>query len=105
MTKKIVTSLLNQEYFVEILGFADGRFPHKPKPDSALYLADRMGISPDETIFIGDSNIDMNTAVNAGMFPLGVTWGYRPESVLIEAGAKKIVHNPSEIPDFILNNK
>ncbi|MCL2772485.1 MAG: HAD family hydrolase [Oscillospiraceae bacterium] len=105
MTKKIVTSLLNQEYFTEILGFTDGRFPHKPKPDSALYLADRMGVTPDKTVFIGDSNIDMNTAQNAGMFPLGVTWGYRPESVLIEAGAKKIAYNPSEILDFILNIK
>ena len=104
MTKKIVTSLLKQDYFTEILGFSDGRFPHKPQPDSALYLADRMGIFPDETVFIGDSNIDMNTAENAGMFPLGVTWGYRPESVLIEAGAKKVVRKPSEILDFILNN-
>lgn len=100
MTKKITASLLKQELFVEILG-GSGKFPHKPQPDSSLYLSGRMGISPREIIFIGDSDVDMKTAVNAGMYPLGVTWGYRPESLLVEAGAMKIVHNPSEILNLI----
>ena len=103
MTKKIVTSLLNQKYFVEILGGSE-RFPHKPKPDSALYLAEQMNVQPCEILYIGDSDVDMHTALNAGMFPLGVTWGYRPESLIVEAGAKKTVNNPNEILDFILNN-
>lgn len=103
MTKKIVAFLLSREYFVEILGGTE-KFPHKPEPDSALYMAGKMGVKPDETAFIGDSDVDMNTAVNAGMFPLGVAWGYRSESVLVEAGAKKIVHSPGEILEYILNN-
>ena len=103
MTKKIAASLLNQEYFVEVLGGSE-RFPHKPEPGSALYLAEKMGIAPCEILYIGDSDVDMKTAVNAGMFPLGVTWGYRPENVLIETGAKKTVQNPHEILDFVLNN-
>ena len=102
MTKKVVTSLLNQKYFVEILGGSE-KFPHKPNPASALYLAERMGVDPREILFIGDSDVDMITAINAGMFPLGVTWGYRPERVIAEAGAKKIAHKPGEILDFILN--
>ena len=101
MTKYIVGGLLNASHFTEILGGSE-KFPHKPKPDSALYLAQRMGITPAETLFIGDSDVDMKTAVNAGMFPVGVTWGYRPENLLIEAGAKKIVRNPCEILDFVL---
>lgn len=103
MTKKIVGGLLNESYFVEILGGSE-KFPHKPKPDSALYLAGKMGFSPCEILYVGDSDVDMHTAVNAGMFPLGVTWGYRPEGLLIEAGAKKTVNNPNEILDFILEN-
>jgi len=99
MTKKIVKGLLNESYFVEILGGSE-RFPHKPKPDSALYLAEQMKIQPCEILYIGDSDVDMQTAINAGMFPLGVTWGYRTESLIIEAGAKKTVNNPSEILDF-----
>ena len=104
MTKKIVTSLLSGDYFIEILGGSE-RFPHKPNPGSALYLAGRMEIRPCEILYVGDSDVDMNTANNAGMFPLGVTWGYRPESVLTEAGAKKIANSPGEILDFILHNK
>ena len=96
MTKKIVMSLLDKNNFTEILGGSE-RFPHKPKPDSALYLADKMGVPPGEIIFIGDSDIDMITAVNAGMYPLGAAWGYRTESVIAAAGAEKIVHTPSEI--------
>ena len=100
MTKKIVRGLLNESYFVEILGGSE-RFPHKPKPDSALYLADKMGIAPGEILYVGDSDVDMHTAINAGMFPLGVTWGYRPESFIVEAGARKIVYSPGEILAFV----
>ena len=103
MTKKIVTSLLNEDYFVEILGGSE-RFPHKPEPDSALYMAERMEVSPCDVLYIGDSDVDMKTAVNAGMYPLGVTWGYRTESVIADAGAKKIAHSPGEILEFVLNN-
>ena len=102
MTKKVVGGLLNADDFVGILGGSE-RFPHKPEPDSALYLAKEMNAEPCEILYVGDSDVDMQTAVNAKMFPLGVTWGYRPENMLIEAGAQKIAHNPGEILDFILN--
>ena len=101
MTKRIVGELFDKNYFVEVVGGSD-RFPHKPKPDSALYLAKKMEVEPCEILYIGDSDVDMKTAINAGMFPLGVTWGYRPESVLVEAGAKKIAHSPGEILEFVL---
>ena len=103
MTNKIVRELLDANDFVEILGGSE-RFPHKPEPNSALYLAERMGIGPGEVLYIGDSDVDMQTAVNAGMFPLGVTWGYRTEDLIIKAGAKKIARNPGEILEFVLNN-
>jgi len=103
MTKKIMETLIDPKYFIEVLGGTE-RFPHKPKPDSALYLAGKMEVALCEILYIGDSDVDMNTAINAGMFPLGVTWGYRKENVVAEAGAKKIVYNPSEILQFILNN-
>lgn len=100
MTKKIVTSLLPPNCFAEILG-GSAKFPHKPEPDSALYLADRMKLNPGEILYIGDSDIDMKTAQNAGMFPLGVSWGYRQAGVLLEAGAKKIADTPGEILEFV----
>jgi len=101
MTKKIVTSLLDQGHFVGILGGSE-RFPHKPVPDSALYLAQKMGLAPIEILYVGDSDIDMQTAINAGMFPLGVSWGYRKKEILILAGAKKIADAPEEILEFVV---
>ena len=87
-------------YFDEILG--DGKYPSKPDPTGSLLLAKKAGFPPSEFCFIGDSDVDMHTAVNAGMFALGVTWGYRPKEMLIEAGANRLVDAPSEIADFIL---
>jgi phosphoglycolate phosphatase len=99
MTKKIVNALLSQARFVEVLGGSE-KFPHKPKPDSALHLAKKMQVLPCEILYVGDSDIDMQTAQNAGMFPLGVSWGYRQAEVLIGAGAKKIANAPKEILGF-----
>jgi phosphoglycolate phosphatase len=101
MTKKIVTALSNRHCFTEILGGGAG-FPHKPEPDSALYLADKMGILPRGVLYAGDSDVDIQTALNAGMFPLGVSWGYRKAEVLAAAGAKKIVSCPKEILEFVM---
>lgn len=59
------------------------------KPDSRSVdrcLAD-MGVTADECVFVGDSDVDMQTALNAGMRPLGVTWGYRDRDTLAAAGA------------------
>ncbi|GHU38260.1 phosphoglycolate phosphatase [Clostridia bacterium] len=100
MTKMIVSALYNPAYFTEIRG-AKEEFPHKPNPASALYLAKLMQADPADTVFIGDSNVDIETAVNANMFPIGVTWGYRDESVLKNAGAKLIVNTPEEIEAFL----
>ena len=58
---------------------------------------------PEECVFIGDSDIDMKTAVNAGMYPIGVSWGYREPEVLLEAGAKYIAKTPADLVSHILS--
>ena len=65
--------------------------PTKPNPTSALMIAEKMGVLPCETAFIGDSQVDITTAKNAGMHPVGVNWGYRPAELLISEGAKLII--------------
>jgi len=74
----------------------DGHYPSKPDPTGALEIASEFEMSPDEICYIGDSNVDMLTAGNAGMFAIGVTWGYRPD-VLAEAGAKALVSSAEEL--------
>lgn len=81
--------------FEHVLGY--GIKPTKPDPTAALYIAEQFGTDPSETLYIGDSDVDMQTAVNAGMTAVGVTWGYRPENILRENGAQVIVHTPAEL--------
>ena len=71
--------------------------PLKPMPDAALQIASLFGAAPDEVCFVGDSHIDMQTGVNAGMHPIGVSFGYKPVEVLRENGAEYIANSAYEI--------
>ena len=90
MVEKLLPGL-----FDYILG--DGHCPPKPDPTGSHMVAEKAGLTAADFVFIGDSNVDMATAVNAGMYPVGVTWGYRDESVLWQTGAKAVVHKPEEL--------
>ena len=82
-----------------------GDFPHKPDPSAALYVAETLGVKPYECAFIGDSDIDMKTAQNAGMLPVGVSWGFREKEVLTGAGAAYSADVPSNIINIIESEK
>lgn len=69
----------------------------KPEPTLALSMAETLGIHPAEVLFIGDSSTDMDTAVAAGMHPVGVLWGFRPEEELVAHGAKTLLARPEEL--------
>jgi phosphoglycolate phosphatase len=69
----------------------------KPDPRTALDIAARMSLSPAEVAFVGDSDTDMRTAVNAGMVPIGATWGYRDRDVITAAGARYLVDTPTQV--------
>ncbi len=71
--------------------------PAKPDPAVPLEIASILGVMPSECAFVGDSNVDMETAKNAGMRPVGVCWGYRPPEVLLEAGAEVLARNVSDL--------
>lgn len=69
----------------------------KPDPQCVFTLTDELGVKPNECAFVGDSNVDMLTAKNAGMTAVGVSWGYRSPEILREAGADIILHQPREL--------
>jgi len=94
--KKTVSYFFSTHRFEMVLGCSDA-FPIKPDPASALHIASHLGIPPEECVFIGDSNVDMQTACNAGMYPIGVLWGFRKAEELLASGAKLLVHSPAEI--------
>lgn len=71
--------------------------PCKPDPAAALEIASQLGVVPARCLFVGDSNVDMQTAVNAGMAGIGVTWGFRSRAELLESGARLTIDHPLEL--------
>ncbi len=99
-TMEIVRFYFPQIPFADIRGAKPG-VPLKPDPTAALDMAAGLGFMPETCFFVGDSNVDMRTAANAGMISIGVTWGFRGEAELREAGARHLVHAPDEIADLV----
>lgn len=75
---------------------ADG-VARKPDAAGALAIACELGLRPDEMLFVGDTAVDVATALAAGMRAIGVAWGFRPVAELTGAGAETIVGRPDEI--------
>lgn len=71
--------------------------PVKPDPAGPRMLIDRLGVAAGEILYLGDTDVDMLTAINAGMHPVGVTWGFRPEEELRASGAAEILNHPLEL--------
>ncbi|MBO5440435.1 MAG: HAD family hydrolase, partial [Clostridia bacterium] len=97
--KDIIAKLFDRKLFSCIQGQAN--MPTKPNPTSALAIAKSMGVKPSRCLFIGDSDVDIQTAKNAGMRSVGVSWGYREREVLEEAGADFIAKTPGDICNII----
>ncbi len=73
----------------------------KPNPVNVLKVLDAFGITADECIYVGDSEVDIETAHNAGLKCIGVTWGFRDENELRENGADFIAHSTEEVFNLI----
>lgn len=102
-TAAIIAKLFPPDVFDCVMG--QSIYPTKPDKKGTLALLDALGCAAENSVEIGDSDVDVHTALNAGMFSLGVTWGYRGEAVLREAGAMKICSSPAEVADFIMSHK
>jgi phosphoglycolate phosphatase len=100
LTVRSVKNLLTKWSFDLVLGQRD-HAPRKPDPTGALEIAAHFDILPSEFLYLGDSSVDMKTAVSAGMFPVGALWGYREENELRENGARMLVNNPHEILELL----
>lgn len=80
---------------------ATNEYPKKPDPTLALEIVENLNIEPCDCIFVGDTDVDMKTAKNANMYPVGVTWGFRDKKELVENGAKMIIDHPLELIKLI----
>lgn len=91
---------LCEEYFGSLAGVAVGEradVRKKPAPDSVLEAIKELGVSKNETIYVGDSDVDVLTAQNAGIKSIGVTWGFRDRELLEETGADFIADTAEDV--------
>ncbi len=97
--RKIVEGLFGNSLFCAVRGQREG-VPKKPAPDGVWSLLEERGIARADTLFIGDSDVDIETAQNAGLRSAGVIWGFRGREELTAAGADYLVTDPLQILDL-----
>ena len=99
MAQKVVDKVFGNIFDV-VAGKREG---YKTKPDPALTLAviKELCVTPDSSVIVGDSGMDMAAAVNAGANGIGVLWGFRTEEELRLNGAEYIASSPAQILDII----
>jgi phosphoglycolate phosphatase len=99
-TKELVSRLFPVHAFDRVRGERPG-IPLKPDPTSALDLLSDLGARPESVLYLGDTDTDMQTGRRAGMFTVGVTWGFRDENELRDSGAQRIIRDPLELLDVL----
>ena len=95
---------LNHKYFPQVdVAIGDREnLRSKPEPDSVNLALDVLNKTKQEAIYVGDSDVDLQTAQNAGLPCISVLWGFRDKEFLIEHGATVFVKKPMEIIDVLL---
>lgn len=97
---QVVDYFLGKWRFDAVLGARPG-VPNKPDPGAALDVCRALGSPPESFLYLGDTNTDMITAVSAGMFAVGVLWGFRTEEELLDSGARALIRHPLETMDLL----
>ena len=95
-TVELVRRLFSRWPFVVVRGERVGA-PRKPDPTAALEISRALGVPPARCAFVGDTAIDILTAVASGMQPIGVLWGFRGSEELLSAGATRLLAHPAEL--------
>lgn len=99
-TVDMVEQVFGRWSFADVRGHRAG-YPVKPDPTAALEIADALGVAPSRWVYVGDTDVDMQTGKAAGFFTVGVTWGFRDEQELRDAGADAIIHEPGRLIELM----
>lgn len=95
-TRRVVAERLRGWAFAAVRGALPEK-ALKPDPACALELARGLGVPPGAFLYLGDTAVDMRTAVSAGMFPAGALWGFRDAEELTGAGARALLERPQDL--------
>ena len=99
-TKDVVATFFDEDTFARVYGQQEG-VPRKPDPAAVHMILEELEVSREECLYIGDSDVDMQTGCAAGVPAVGVTWGFRSRDVLASHGATYIVDKPEEIISIV----
>ena len=100
--KSVARAKLDADCIDDVQGQIEG-VPIKPDVSGPMQVLARLGVVPSETIYIGDSGVDMQTGKNLGSYTIGVSWGFRGVEELKEKGADLVVDCPKEIINALDN--
>ena len=98
---KVINTLFPRDTFSMILGHMD-KFAIKPAPESLEFVMDYFNVDPARTVYVGDSDVDVDFAKNTGVDCIAVSWGLRGRSALEQAGASCIIDDAAELSDLVL---
>lgn len=99
-TEKLVKHYFPAIRFVEVLGQREG-IAVKPDPSIVFDILKKAGVTQEETLYVGDSGVDMQTAIHAGVDAIGVAWGFRPRAELESFCPKGIIEEAEELLEFV----
>lgn len=102
-TVRVMSELYPRDLFSLILGRTD-KFAVKPAPDALRFVMDFFGVKPEECVYVGDSDVDVQFAHNAGMRCVSVNWGFRSVEEILAAGATCITGDPAKVPELVMND-
>ncbi len=97
---ELISGIFGTKFFDIIIGASDD-LPKKPSPDGVLQCIERLSVSKQDCVYIGDSDIDIMTAKNAGIRSIGAAWGFRGKAELVAAGADDIAETPKDIASLL----
>jgi len=98
--ERCIREFLPKWKFKAVFGQREGH-PMKPDPTVPLEIAEQLNIPPRQFLYLGDSDVDMKTAVNAQMLPVGALWGFRSEKELRDSGAFEVIIRPTALLEFV----
>ena len=96
----VVRNIFGDGIFDIVQGQEEG-LARKPDPAGVVRIAGQMGVDIKDCIYIGDSEVDIQTGSNAGIPAVGAAWGFRGRTLLSEAGAKIIIDRPEELLHYV----
>lgn len=101
---EFMTQSVIKHYFGDTFDFVTGQsenVPPKPNPSMVFKAMKNLGVEPSECLYVGDTGVDAKTGKNAGIYTIGVLWGFREREELLENGADSVIDKPCQILEFI----